>query len=149
MSSAAFCRSLPRLFSKRITIPLLSPTHTQARLLKLEVQQGYEVEAYDIVMRLECSPDFISIENRQHELETVHMVIDTQDEGIIRNLIEADPDKWLDVGTPVGIIDDGDEVDGDWIWQANLDKTVTATTAAPEKAGSPPNEGFWQPYSKD
>jgi pyruvate/2-oxoglutarate dehydrogenase complex dihydrolipoamide acyltransferase (E2) component len=148
MSASAFSRSLPRLFSKRITIPQLAPSHTQARITKLEVKQGIEVEVYDIVMCVECSPDFISIENRKHEHETVHMVIDTQDEGTIQNLIEYDPEKWLDVGTPVGIIDDGDEVDGDWIWQANLDKSVVPTTAAPEKA-APPNDGFWQPYAKD
>jgi hypothetical protein len=36
----------------------------------------------------------------------------------------VDPDKWLKVGTPVGLIDDGEEVDGDWIWQAYLDESV-------------------------
>jgi hypothetical protein len=116
---AAFCRSLPRL-SKRITIPLLSPSHTQARILSLEIQNGAQVEAYDTVMRLECSPDFVTEAFRKHELETVIMM-DTQEEGVVRNLIDIDPTVWLDVGTPVGIIDDGEEPDGDWLWQANLD----------------------------
>jgi pyruvate/2-oxoglutarate dehydrogenase complex dihydrolipoamide acyltransferase (E2) component len=150
MSSAAFGRSLPRLMSKRITIPQLSPTHTQARLLKFDVVEGATVEAYDLVLRLECSADFISIENRQHEHQTVKMVIDTQDEGVIKDLIDVDPEKWLKVGTPVGMIDDGEETDGDccWIWQGHLDESAPAPDAAPEKA-APPNDGFWQPYAKD
>jgi pyruvate/2-oxoglutarate dehydrogenase complex dihydrolipoamide acyltransferase (E2) component len=143
---SSFCRSLPRLFSKRITIPLLSPTHTQARLLKFEVQQGAQVEAYDIVMRLECSSNFITEANRDYEHQTVEMVVDTQDEGVIRNLIDSDPTEWLDVGTPVGLIDDGEELDGDWLWQAYLnDEKATAQ----DKADSPEGQGFWQPYLKD
>jgi hypothetical protein len=117
----SFCRSLPRLFSKRITIPLLSPTHTQARILNLEVQAGAQVEAYDTVMRLECSPDFVTEAFRKHEHQTVIMMVDTQEEGVVKNLIDIDPTVWLDVGTPVGLIDDGEELDGDWLWQANLD----------------------------
>jgi pyruvate/2-oxoglutarate dehydrogenase complex dihydrolipoamide acyltransferase (E2) component len=118
------------------------------------------VEAYNLVLRLECSADFLAVENRQHEHQTVHMVIDTQDEGIIRNLINVDPDQWLTVGTPVGMIDDGEEVDGDWIWQAYLDESAPAAVAAaaaaaahPDSAASekaaPPENGFWQPYAKD
>jgi hypothetical protein len=149
MSSAAFRRSLPRLMSKRITIPLLSPTHTQARLLKFDVVEGATVEAYNLVLRLECSADFISIENRQHEHQTVHMVIDTQDEGIIKDLIDVDPGKWLKVGTPVGLIDDGEEVDGDWIWQAYLDESVVPEAAPDEDKAAAPGDGFWQPYAKD
>ena len=149
MSSAAFSRSLPRLFSKRITIPLLSPTHTQARLLKFDVREGATVEAYNLVLRLECSADFISIENRKHEHQTVNMVIDTQDEGVIKDLINVDPEKWLNVGTPVGIIDDGEEVDGDWIWQAYLDENAPAPIADTPSKAAPPNDGFWQPYAKD
>lgn len=144
---SAFCRSLPRLLSKRITIPLLSPTHTQARLLKFEVQHGSAVEAYNLVMRLECSSDFITEANRDHEHQTVNMVIDTQDEGVIRDLNDFDPTIWLDVGTPVGMIDDGDELDGDWIWQAYLDESKAPDADAQDKA-VPPENGFWQPYAK-
>eukprot|EP00567_Pseudictyota_dubia_P006636 CAMPEP_0197444022 /NCGR_PEP_ID=MMETSP1175-20131217/9616_1 /TAXON_ID=1003142 /ORGANISM="Triceratium dubium, Strain CCMP147" /LENGTH=54 /DNA_ID=CAMNT_0042974741 /DNA_START=1 /DNA_END=165 /DNA_ORIENTATION=- len=48
------------------------------------------------------------------------MAVDTQDEGTIKEL-DDHGGKWIDVGTVVGWIDDEEPVDGDWMWQANLD----------------------------
>lgn len=121
------------LFSKRITIPQLSPTHTRGRLVRWIARVGQQVQAYDEVFLLQCSSDFVTEAHRETPNETKLMVVDTQDEGMLRDLrppavtsltggetnLEEDPD-WLPVGTEIGIIDDGDEVDGDWIWQAYL-----------------------------
>lgn len=117
-------RTVARLFSKRITIPRLSPTHTKARIVRFEAPEpspsfNYkaEVVAYDPIMILEVSPDLVMIEHRDYPDQTTLMVVETQDEGMVKQLNDHGG-KWIDIGTPFGIIDDGDEIDGDWTWQA-------------------------------
>jgi hypothetical protein len=115
-------RSIPLLLSKRITIPRLSPSHTKVRFLRYEVNvaTGMEVAAYDPIMVVECSPDLVTAGLRESPDETLQMMIDTQEEGVLRNLKAIDETEWLNVGTEIGIVDDGDPIDGDWAWQAYL-----------------------------
>ena len=80
-----------------MTLPQLSPTHSQGRIIKIEVQNGSSVSAYDPVL------------------------IDTQEEGVIRDLKSFYVDQWIPIGTELGIIDDGEPVSGDWTWQAYID----------------------------
>ena len=107
--------------SKRIVIPRLSPTHSSSRVVKFMKPNNHDyVESYDPIMILECSKDLIADPaDRKHEEERLHMIIETCDEGNLRNLNDHDG-KWIDVGTPLGIIDDGESIDGDWTWQAYL-----------------------------
>jgi pyruvate/2-oxoglutarate dehydrogenase complex dihydrolipoamide acyltransferase (E2) component len=117
-------RSIPLLLSKRITIPRLSPSHTKVRILRYEgnVANGMEVVAYDPIMVVECSPDLVTAGLRESPYETLQMMIDTQEEGVLRNMKVINETEWLNVGTEIGIIDDGDPIDGDWTWQAYLNK---------------------------
>ena len=118
-----FCRSVARL-SKVITIPQLSPTHTQARIVKWFAAEGQRVQAYDLVLELQCSPDLVTEAFRTDNALPV-MVIDTQDEGILRNIVTNNK-EWMNVGTKIGIIDEEEEedddiqIDGTWTWQAYL-----------------------------
>jgi pyruvate/2-oxoglutarate dehydrogenase complex dihydrolipoamide acyltransferase (E2) component len=116
-------RTLAR-HSKRITMPQLSPTHTSARILRFDVQNEQEVVAYDPVMIVECSPDLVTEGFRDRPDETVTMMVDTQEEGVVRDLMNDWQGKWIPVGAELGVIDDDDPVDGDWTWQANLDTNV-------------------------
>ena len=34
--------------------------------------------------------------------------------------VNLEKSKWMKVGTNIGVIDDGDDIDGDWSWQAYL-----------------------------
>lgn len=111
-------RTLP-LLSKRIVMPMLSPTHTAARIIRFEVANEEHVSDYDPVLTVECSPDLVTEAFRDSPDEKIKMMIDTQDEGVIKNLLE-DYEKPLPVGTELGIIDDGEPIDGDWTWQAYL-----------------------------
>lgn len=115
-------RSIPLLLSKRITIPRLSPSHTKVRILRYEVNvaTGMEVAAYYPIMVVECSPDLVTAGLRESPDETLQMMIDTQEEGVLRNLKAIDETEWLNVGTEIGIVDDGDPIGGDWAWQAYL-----------------------------
>ena len=115
------------LHSKRLTIPQLSPTHTQARILQYLVPTGSEVTACDTVLVVECSSDFVTEAHRQTPDERVQMILETHDDGVIqwdndkKKMMNVDDDAtvgWLPVGTIVGTIDDGDPIDGDWAWQA-------------------------------
>lgn len=109
------------LCSKRMTIPRLSPTHTKAKITKFLAKKGDTVEPYDTVFIVSCSPDFITEGFRDTPDQEVSMIIENQEDGTITELDESVLGKWLDVDTPIGIIDDGDEVDGDWAdwtWQA-------------------------------
>jgi pyruvate/2-oxoglutarate dehydrogenase complex dihydrolipoamide acyltransferase (E2) component len=116
-----FLRSLPRLLSKRMTIPRLSPTHSQSKLVQWTVSDGTAVEAYDIVLLLECA----HVSEYDGPNSTMLMAIDTQDEGILRDLKLSSTAEWLDVGTEIGWIDDGDAIDGEWTWQAYLEERGT------------------------
>ncbi len=107
-------------YSKRIVMPRLSPTLTSARIVRWEVQNGDAVTEYDPVLIVECAPDFVTEAFRDYQEQTVIMMIDTQDEGIIQNLVQSDGTTFLPVGTELGMIDDGDPTDADWTWQAYL-----------------------------
>lgn len=122
-------RTFLSLLSKRIVIPRLSPTHSSARIIRLEVSNGQEVKAYDPIMILECSPDLVTEAFRDTPNQKVRMMIDTQDEGVVRGLLEDWEGKMIDVGTPVGVIDDGEPIDGDWTWQAYLDNEETPSSS--------------------
>lgn len=113
-------RTLPLLLSKRIVLPQLSPTHTAARIIRFEVANNEQVSDYDPVMIVECSSDLVTEAFRESPDEKVKMMIDTQDEGTVKNLLQDYEGKFLDVGTELGVIDDGEPVDGDWTWQAYL-----------------------------
>ncbi|CAB9497741.1 expressed unknown protein [Seminavis robusta] len=107
------------LLSKRMTIPRLSPTHTQARITEFLVKQGDSVEPYDTVFIVDCSPDFITPGFRDSPDQIVSMIIENQEDGVIQELQTKLIGQWLDVDTPIGIIHDGDDdTDGDWTWQA-------------------------------
>lgn len=106
------------MLSKRITIPRLSPTHTKSRITKFLVQQGDEVEPYETVFIVDCSPDFITAGFRETPNQQVSMLIENQEDGTITELDTDVLGKWLPVDTPIGIVDDGDDIDGDWTWQA-------------------------------
>lgn len=80
---------------------------------------------------MECSPDLrADPSDRDFPEQTLEMIVETNDEGILRDLISVEGDgaksgnesksKWLKVGTPIGVIDDGEDVDGDWTWQAYI-----------------------------
>jgi hypothetical protein len=108
--------------SKRVTIPQLSPTHTSARILEFYVKQGQSVESTDALVLLECSEDFLSAENRDPNNPHVHMIVEAHDEGQVQDMIENWQGKWLKVGTQIATLNDGDLIDGDWMWQAYLHK---------------------------
>lgn len=112
-------RTLP-LLSKRIVMPRLSPTHTTSRIVRFEVANEQQVSDYDPIMIVECSPDLVTEAFRESPDEKVKMMVDSQDEGVVKNLLENYEGKWLPVETELGIIDDGDPIDGDWTWQAYL-----------------------------
>ena len=98
---------------------MLSPTHTKVRILRYEVKTGDAVVEYDPVMVVECSPDLVTEGFRERPDEKQRMIVETQEEGnIIWNNSNVDTTEWISVGTEIGIIDDGDDIDGDWTWQA-------------------------------
>ena len=107
--------------SKVITMPQLSPTHTKSRIIQWLATEGQPVKAYDLVLQVECSSDMVTEAYRESPNERKMMVIDTQEEGILRDLT-APSDQWIDVGTQIGIIyeDEEEELDGPWTWQAYL-----------------------------
>lgn len=112
-------RTLP-LLSKRIVMPRLSPTHTAARIVRFEVTNGQNLISYDPVMIVECSPDLVTETLRDTPDQKTKMMVDTQDEGVVSFLLEDWEGKFIEVGTELGVIDDGEPVDGDWTWQAYL-----------------------------
>lgn len=120
--SAAFHRTITRFMSRRMTLPQLSPTHSQGRILKIEVKNGTDVVAYDPILIVECSPDMVTEAYRDSPNARPIMMIDTQEEGIVKELKDFYINQWIPVGTEIGIIDDGDPIDGEWTWQAYLDE---------------------------
>jgi hypothetical protein len=49
------------------------------------------------------------------------MIVEAHDEGKLSLKAGIEMNKWYDVGTEIGEIDDGDddiEDDGEWLWQA-------------------------------
>lgn len=82
------------------------------------MKQGDEVEPYQTVFIVYCSPDFLTPGFRESQNEQRCMIIESQEEGTVSELKSEILGEWVDVGTAIGIIDDGDETDGDWTWQA-------------------------------
>ena len=106
------------VLSKRITIPRLSPTHTKSKITQWLVDEGAEVEPYQTVFIVQCSPDFLTPGFRETPDQKVTMIIENQEDGVVSKLDKDAVGKWLEVDTPIGVIDDGDDIDGDWTWQA-------------------------------
>jgi pyruvate/2-oxoglutarate dehydrogenase complex dihydrolipoamide acyltransferase (E2) component len=79
------------------------------------------VEAYHTVFIVDCSPDLLTPGFRDDPDQKLSMIVESQEEGEVSQLKTEVLGQWLDVGTVVGVIDDGDEVDGDWAWQAYTD----------------------------
>ena len=47
------------------------------------------------------------------------MLLESLEEGVLKELDDWQG-EWMDFGTVLGVVDDGDEIDGDWTWQAYL-----------------------------
>lgn len=110
--------SLVNLFSKRLSLPQLSPSHTSGRILKFLKKDDVYVESYDPLMIIECSKDLIADPaGRAHPDERLIMIIETCDEGYLKNMNDHN-NEWIDIGTEIGTVYDGDPVDSEWIWQA-------------------------------
>lgn len=99
-------------------MPQLSPTHTKARIIRFDVANGDEVTDYDPVFLVETSPDFVTPGYRDSPDQKVKIIIETQEEGVVKGLQTNSLGKWLEIHAELGVIDDGDPVDGDWTWQA-------------------------------
>lgn len=115
------CTIRTLLSSKRITLPRLSPTHTRARIDAFCVAPGDAVQAYDLVMKLTPTNDLTTPDGGDDDEPAPQMSIDTQDEGVVRDLRTDLVGTWVDVDTKLGtIVDDDDKDDSveDWIWQA-------------------------------
>jgi hypothetical protein len=120
--------SLACLRKAQVTIPKLSPTHTRARIIKWctpiqDHTSAKNLECYDPLFVLECSPDMVSEGYRQHPDHCPTMLIESQEEGTFRLNSDVQLNTWYDVGTVLGEIDDGDDDDdaddnGEWLWQA-------------------------------
>ena len=119
-----FHRTLACFKRSRITIPQLSPTHTRARIVQWCLEPpftGQELESYDPLFVLECTPDLLSPGYRVHENHKPLMIVEAHDEGILEMKDDIKMNEWMDVGDFIGWIDDGDDdnVDeSDWLWQA-------------------------------
>ena len=120
-----FQRTLACLRRAQITIPQLSPTHTRAKIvqwcLDTSAQPLLSVESYDPLFVLQCSPDLVTEGYRKHKDHEPHMIVETHDEGRLSLLENIELNKWYDVGTEIGQIDDGDDDEwdnGEWLWQA-------------------------------
>jgi len=110
----AFRRTVLTFLSKRITVPRLSPTHTKARIDEFCVKAGDTVQAYDIVMKVTPSNDLTMDDDEPAPM----MSIDTQEEGVVRELRTDLVGTWVDVDTELGRIDDDEDEEENWIWQA-------------------------------
>lgn len=119
-----FHRTLTCLRRAQITIPQLSPTHTRGKLVKWCIDPSAKhltVESYDPLFVLRCSPDLVTEGFRQHQDHEPLMIVEAHDEGKLTLLDTIELDKWYEVGTEIGEIDDGDDDEyhnGDWLWQA-------------------------------
>ena len=109
-------RTLLRSLSKRITIPKLSPTHSKVQIQQILIPHNNYINEYEPIMIVKCSPDVVTKGFRESENHMPIMIIDSQEEGIVEWKSEKITENvWLDAGTVIGKIDDGEEVDGDWI----------------------------------
>ena len=106
--------------AKRITIPQLSPTHTSARVVRFLCEPGTSVEEYRPVLILQCTADLVADPaDRPTPGYKPFMLLESLEEGVLKELDDWQG-EWIDVGTVLGVVDDGDEIDGDWTWQAYL-----------------------------
>ncbi len=112
----------------RVTIPRLSPTHTQAKILRFcpsETLSPVPLECTDALFVLECSPDIVTQAFREKHPDGMdvcpRMIVESHDEGDFVPDPTLRLGEWYNVGETVGTIDDGDD-DGDdgddWLWQA-------------------------------
>ncbi|GAX29227.1 hypothetical protein FisN_28Lu082 [Fistulifera solaris] len=128
-------RTAALLRKVRVTIPQLSPSHTQARIVQWLRANGDTVECYDPIFILECSPDVVTPGYRTTEDHKPLMIVETHEEGILKK-IESRCDVWRNVRQVIGEIDDGDDNDVDadteivseWIWQAYSHEIETDET---------------------
>ena len=118
----------------RVTIPRLSPTHTEAKILKwchpsadvAAAAEGVQVREYDPIMLLECSADLVTEAHRDSTGRNTVMIVEAMEEGVLKVPDDGsvELDTWYPVGLEIGEVDDGDEsggeFDGDWLWQAYL-----------------------------
>lgn len=125
----SFQRTMVCLRKAHIRIPMLSPTHTRAKIVRwcLETPNGSalpqptEVESYDPLFVLQCSPDLVTEGYRQHETHEPKMIVEVHDEGRLTIHEGIQMNQWYPVGTEIGEINDEDEdsgEDGEWLWQA-------------------------------
>ena len=85
----SFQRTMVCLRKAHIRIPMLSPTHTRAKIVRwcLETPDGSalpqptEVESYDPLFVLQCSPDLVTEGYRQHETHEPKMIVEVHDEA--------------------------------------------------------------------
>eukprot|EP00547_Thalassionema_nitzschioides_P012838 CAMPEP_0194259168 /NCGR_PEP_ID=MMETSP0158-20130606/42960_1 /TAXON_ID=33649 /ORGANISM="Thalassionema nitzschioides, Strain L26-B" /LENGTH=81 /DNA_ID=CAMNT_0038998871 /DNA_START=291 /DNA_END=536 /DNA_ORIENTATION=+ len=77
-------------------------------------------------MTVQCSADMVTEAFRDFPDQQQVMIIDTQDVGTIKHIKDSLIDQWIPVGTELGIIDDGDPIDGEWTWQAYIVDSVDA-----------------------
>ena len=119
-----FRRTFVCFRNARITIPKLSPTHTKARIVRWCIEDplnGKELECYDPLFILQCSPDLVTAGYRVHENHQPLMIVEAHDEGILKVEDDIELGKWYHVGKGIGSIDDGEDdtgEDSDWLWQA-------------------------------
>ena len=122
-------RTLTCLRKARITIPQLSPTHTKAKISKwclpngvdAATTTGLKVKDYDPLLVLRCSADLIAEGYRESDSHQPYMIVEVQEEGLLKINETVELDKWYPVGHTIGEIDDGDQdvdYDGNWVWQA-------------------------------
>ena len=125
----------PTHTSARI-IKLLQPASTASSTTSTDNASNYPfVESYDCIMILECSADLIADPaDRDYDDQQLHMIIETCEEGFLKlnsailskleaseqagDLTAQSKTNWMPIGTEIGIIDDDDEIDGEWTWQA-------------------------------
>jgi hypothetical protein len=88
----------------------------------MDVTPTTSVESYDPVFILQCSSDLVTEGYRVHQDHEPLMIVEAHDEGKLSLKAGIELDKWYDVGTEIGEIDDGDDDiddDGEWLWQAH------------------------------
>lgn len=131
-------RTLACFRKVHVTIPKLSPTHTRAKILQwcqdvsVSSNSQNNLESYDPLLILQCSPDMITEGYRESPNHEPIMIVETHDEGILTVKEGIETNQWYNVGTIIGTIDDGDDAndsgdkknpkdtnyDGEWLWQA-------------------------------
>ncbi len=104
-------------------MPQLSPTHTRAKIIRWckDTSPGTLVQSYDPLFILQCTPDLVTEGYRQYPDHEPLMIVEAHEEGNITLKDGIEMDRWYNVGTKIGEIDDGDDdedTNGEWLWQA-------------------------------